>query len=160
MQKRCGVVNLNGGEPFLLKQYLSLDAIRVQVEAPDWRAAIAAAGQLLVDRGQAKPAYVQAMIRAVETLGPYIVLTPGVALAHARPSSDVIKPGVSLITLRAPVNFGSAANDPVDLVFAFSAVDAQSHLATLRQVAGLLDRPEALEGIRRAAKPADVLHWL
>ena len=35
---------------------------------------------------------------------------------------------MSLVRLASPIEFGSEANDPVDLVFAFGAVDKEAHL--------------------------------
>jgi len=43
------------------------------------------AGAFLVDTDAVFPSYVDAMVRAVEELGPYMVVAPGIALAHARP---------------------------------------------------------------------------
>jgi len=55
------------------------------------------AGAFLVDTDAVFPSYVDAMVRAVEELGPYMVVAPGIALAHARPEdggeTDVHEPG-------------------------------------------------------------------
>src|SRR5690625_5953189 len=57
-------------------------AVRLDVAATDWREAIRASGDLLVDTGAIGTSYVEAMVRTVEEHGPYIVITPGFALAH------------------------------------------------------------------------------
>lgn len=51
--------------------------------ADDWRAAVRAAGALLVEACDCPPAYTDAMIATVKAHGPYIVITPGFALPHA-----------------------------------------------------------------------------
>lgn len=51
--------------------------------ADDWRAAVRAAGALLVEAGVTAPAHTDAMIATVDAHGPYIVITPGLALPHA-----------------------------------------------------------------------------
>ena len=86
------------------------------------------AGAFLVDTDAVFPSYVDAMVRAVEELGPYMIVAPGIALAHARPEDGVKRMCMSLVRLASPVEFGSEANDPVDLVFAFGAVDKEAHL--------------------------------
>ena len=58
---------------------------RVRVSVADWRAAIKAACQPLLDAGAIEERYVQRCIEIVQAQGPYIVLAPGLALAHARP---------------------------------------------------------------------------
>ncbi|MFV0405546.1 MAG: PTS sugar transporter subunit IIA [Propioniciclava sp.] len=114
----------------------------------DWQAAIQQAGGLLVDLGVAQPRYVQACIDSVLERGPYIVLSKGVALAHARASEGAQALGVTLTRLDHPVSFGHPSNDPVDLVFAFCTPDDEGHVVMLRNLAlslgkGLADRLRA-----------------
>jgi PTS system ascorbate-specific IIA component len=102
-----------------------------QVE--DWREAVRTAAGLLVDLGVADAAYVEACVASVEKNGPYIVLTKGVALAHAQVEVGVTSEGIGLLRLAEPVAFGHPANDPVDLVFAFSTSGGDAHLAMIRR---------------------------
>src|SRR5512141_2453888 len=120
----------------MLSDYISADQIRLQAPAADWRAAVQAGGDLLLNAGVCEPRYIQAMILAVEELGPYMVLAPGIALAHARPEDGVLKMGMAILTLAVPVNFGSPENDPVSLVIAFGGVDKHSHIKMLQELAG------------------------
>jgi PTS system ascorbate-specific IIA component len=69
-----------------LTQLLPVDAIRIGETAADWRAAVRLAGDALVASGATTPAYTDEMVATVEQLGPYIVIAPGIALAHSRPS--------------------------------------------------------------------------
>ena len=96
--------------------------------------AIEAAGDLLVTSGRATPEYVEQMVAAVEEFGPYIVIAPGIALAHARPSEAVLDTGMSLAVLAEPIEFGSA-NDPVRLVFGLAAKDHDGHIEALAALA-------------------------
>ena len=81
------------------------------------------------------------MIDNVETNGPYIVVAPGFAFAHARPRRgaphrDVVgAPG-------APVAFGHATNDPVDLVVALAATDDRAHAAAMADLAKVVGSPD------------------
>ena len=61
-------------------------------------------------------------------LGPYMVIAEGIALAHARPSEAVISTGLSVVTLKSPVEFGSERFDPVSIVFGLAAVDHDGHI--------------------------------
>ena len=58
-------------------------AIRLDAHVKDWREALQAVGHLLVATDIATPRYTQAMIDNLEKNGPYIVVAPGFALAHA-----------------------------------------------------------------------------
>lgn len=133
-----------------LARLLHRATIELDVPATDWRESVRRAGALLVRVGAAEPRYADAMIRVVEELGPYIVVAPGIALAHARPEDGVLAPGISLVRLATPVNFGSTANDPVDLVFALAAIDNEAHVAALRQLALLLAEARVVDAIRAA----------
>ena len=109
-------------------------SLAVAVTASDREAAIRASGQLLVESGRVTADYIDQMVAAVEEFGPYIVIAPGIALAHARPSESVLATGLSLAVLASPVEFGSH-NDPVNLVFGLAAVDHDSHLTVLAELA-------------------------
>jgi len=129
---------------------------RVRVTADSWPAAVQAAGRGLVDSGAAEDRYVQRCVAQVRAVGPYIVVAPGIALAHARPEDGAVTLGVSVAVLDRPVNFGHAANDPVDVVFAFCSPDRDSHVGLLsslarRLVSGLADRLRAAPDDETAA---------
>ena len=121
-----------------LSALLSVDAIRIRVTAADWRAAVREAGDALVSSGATTEAYTDEMIAAVEELGPYIVIAPGIALAHSRPSPAVIRAGMSLVTLAEPVTFGHSKNDPVRLVVGLAAPDEDGHVTALSTLAEFL----------------------
>jgi len=122
-----------------LSSLLPVTSIHTGVRVRDWHAAIEEAGNLLVAVGAVEPRYVQAMIRAVDEHGPYIVIYPGVALAHALPEEGSLSLAFSLIILDPPVLFGNEENDPIRAVFALAAVDGESHLAAIEDLMELLD---------------------
>lgn len=133
-----------------LVQLLAQEQVKAKQDAADWREAVAIAGRLLVDAGCCTDDYVRAMQEGVIEFGPYIVIAPGVAMPHARPEAGVLKPGVSIITLAEPREFGNEANDPVDFVIAFAAVDKNAHIKTLQQIVGLLENEQAMAAVRAA----------
>lgn len=111
--------------------------VKVHVPAADWAEAIRAAGQVLVNAGSITDQYILNMIQAVKELGPYIVLMPGLALAHAAPCDAVKKTDISLITLERPVDFGSVNGD-VSVVLCLACVDRTSHMEKLSEIAEVL----------------------
>ncbi|MCB2210403.1 PTS sugar transporter subunit IIA [bacterium] len=138
----------------MLEKVLTEDVIRLNVEVDNWEGAVRAGGQLLLDAGKCNPEYIDAMVRTVEKMGPYMVLAPGLALAHARPQDGTLAIGLSLITLKTPVAFGSKANDPVELVISFCAVDKEGHVDVLKALAGFL-REEANQRLLKEAETVD-----
>ncbi|TDL38198.1 PTS sugar transporter subunit IIA [Kocuria rosea] len=140
-----------------LSRLLDLGSICLDEPAEDWRAAIALAGQLLERQGATSSEYTQAMIDSVEENGPYIVVAPGFAFAHARPSEAVHRTAMSWVRLARPVEFGHAANDPVTLVVALSAKDQKEHLQAMRTLATLLGSPRTRTALDEARTPEEVL---
>ncbi|WP_030677403.1 PTS sugar transporter subunit IIA [Streptomyces sp. NRRL B-1347] len=136
-----------------LSELLPGEAIRLGAAAEDWRGAVRAAGDLLVATGSSTDAYTAEMIRSVEDNGPYIVLAPGFAFAHARPSPAVLRTGMSWVRLARPVEFGHETNDPVDLVVALAARDASQHTEAMASLARLLADPETERALRDAPTP-------
>lgn len=110
----------------------------VAVTAANWQEAIRASCQILLTRGAIETRYVERCIATVEEHGPYIVVAPGIALAHARPEDGARALGLAVATLAAPVEFGHPENDPVDVVFAFSSPDREQHVELLALVAGAI----------------------
>ena len=122
----------------LLNQALAEGSISVRATASNWKQALELAGDALVRSNRTTPQYTEAMVQAFEELGPYMVIAPGIALAHARPSEAVLGTGLALITLSEPVVFGSEANDPVQLVIGLAAVDHDSHINLMASLSELL----------------------
>lgn len=148
---------LKGGEPKLLSELLKGNTIELNVDVKDWSDAITKGGQLLYNAGCIDKCYIQAMIKAVKELGPYIVIAPGIALPHARPESGSKKVGMSLITLNKAVNFGNKENDPVSIVICLSAIDNSSHLKALSEVVGILEDEKNIELIKNSVNKDVIL---
>lgn len=137
----------------------ALGSLAVGVAATNRDAAIFTAGELLVASGRTTPDYTQAMMAAIEEFGPYIVIAPGIALAHARPSESVLSTGLSLAVLAEGVEFGSP-NDPVRLVFGLAATDHDAHLGALSALAERLSDEAFVNSLLNASTTADLRELL
>jgi PTS system ascorbate-specific IIA component len=133
-------------------------AIDIGAFAADWRGAVALSGAALARSGAAKPGYAAEMIRMIEDHGPYVVIAPGLALAHARPGPQVISNGLSIVTLTEPVWFGHAHNDPVRVVLGLAIAEPGAHLAAVSAVANIFNDSTAIEQLADATTAAEVLH--
>lgn len=125
-------------------------AIVIGARAAGWREAVRLAGDALVDSGCTTPEYTEAMIRMVDDHGPYIVIAPGLALAHARPGPEVHCDGISIVTLAEPVEFGHAHNDPVRVVIGLAGVAADAHLTAVAELANAFNDPAAIPALAQA----------
>ena len=73
----------------MLSSYFDKHSIRVAAQELSFSEAVAEATGLLVSAGQAKPEYIAEVLANLEALGPYFVVAPGVAIAHA--ASDAVE---------------------------------------------------------------------
>ncbi len=122
----------------LLNQALAEGSIQLHAQASNWKQSLELAGAALEQSHRTTGEYTKAMVAAFEELGPYMVIAPGIALAHARPSDAVLSTGLSLVTLSDPVPFGNVSNDPVSLVIGLAAVDHDSHIDLMAALSELL----------------------
>lgn len=135
---------------FSLANLLPFEAVSAKVEAADWREAVTATGDLLVSTGSTTPQYTQQMIAALERLGPYIVVAPGFALAHAQASDDVLRTGMSFVQLAEPVAFGHKKNDPVRIVVGLASKDHSAHMAALKELSQFMVSKEKMDELASA----------
>lgn len=139
-----------------LSSLLEPSRIRVDAQVNDWKEAIRLAGGLLEDDRVIEPAYTQAMIDTVVDKGPYIVIAPGFAFAHARPSAAVHDTAMSWVRLATPVEFGHKRNDPVSLVVALAAVDDSAHTKAMAQLARIIGDKGTYSRLNEAASASEV----
>jgi len=131
------------------------DGVELATSAPDWRAAVRLAAAGLARTGAAEPEYADEMIRMIDEHGPYVVIAPGLALAHARPGPEVRADGLSVVTLTTPVPFGHPHNDPVRVVIGLAAGYA-THLSVVAALANVFNDTDAVDRLAAAASASEV----
>jgi PTS system ascorbate-specific IIA component len=131
------------------------EGVELGATAADWRAAVRLAGAALARTGAAEPSYADEMIRMIEEHGPYVVVAPGLALAHARPGPDVLRDGLSVVTLATPVLFGHPHNDPVRVVVGLAAGYA-THLPVIAALANVFNDADAVGRLAEAGSASEV----
>lgn len=132
-------------------------AIVIGAEAATWRDAVRLAGSALESSGAARAGYSEEMIRMIEEHGPYVVIAPGLALAHARPGPDVLRDGLAVVTLRTPVPFGHPHNDPVSVVLALAIRSIEGHLESIAELANVFNNASAIPAIAAAPDAATII---
>lgn len=130
--------------------------IKVNETVSSWEEAIYRAGDVLVKAGSITKDYIDKMISVVKEYGPYIVISPRLALAHAAPGEYVLRNDISLITLSSPVNFGSD-NDPVSVILCMGCTDHSSHLNRLSKIAEVLSNERLIDDLIEAKTVEDIM---
>ena len=126
------------------------DKIKIMDEPMTWEESITNAGELLIKKGSVQPSYVEAMIKSVHTNGPYIVIAPNIAFAHARPEDGANETDIALLISKQAVAFSEAEHHQCKLIFAFAAKDNTGHLEVLTGLSEFLGDEEKVEGLINA----------
>ncbi len=127
----------------MLKDFLKGN-IKIVESVDNWQKAIKLASQSLIDNGNIKPQYVDAIIETTNKNGPYYILTDGMAMPHARPENGVIKTGISFLKVTNGVKFDNVEKK-VYLLFTLAAEDANGHQDAIAQLADFLDDEEKMK---------------
>lgn len=126
----------------MLEDVLKDSNILLNEQVKTWEESIRRVSEPLIKEKVIEPSYVTAMIDSVKEYGPYIVIGKYIALAHARPEDGVNQLGISVATLKQPIEFGNEENDPVKIIFCLAAVDSYSHLNIMKSLIELINDEE------------------
>lgn len=139
---------------------LKEESIRLDVECEDWRQAIRAAAEPLLEERAIKPVYVEKMIESILKNGTYFVYCPGVALAHAGPLDGVLHFGVSLARLKIPVCFGHELHDPVSYILCMASAEKDEKLQEVLEIMNLLSKPDIIAMLDVKSRPSEILELI
>jgi PTS system ascorbate-specific IIA component len=134
----------------VLISYFGAGSIVAQDTSPSFADAVSQSVSLLVESGKTQVSYVDEVLESLKTLGPYFVIAPGLALAHAKPSDSVLEPGMALLRLTEPVISGSA-NDPVSLIFSMCSPNASEHMEMLGDFGQLMSTDNVMNALLNAS---------
>ena len=135
-------------------------AVVLGAHVADWRGAVREAGRALTRSGSTRPEYADRMIAVIEEFGAYVVIAPGLALAHARPGPDVRREGLAVVTLAEAVPFGHPHNDPVRVVVGLAVSNAEEHVASVARLANAFNDSGIVGRVARARTADDVRELL
>ena len=129
-----------------LRKMLTRKVVRLGVEGLKTpQEVIAYGGSLLEAAGKVNRQYITDMISAYESLGPYIVMAPGLAMPHARPGGNVAENGISFLQLKTPVAFQHSFSEPVKIVITLAGASDNGHIDLLQDLSSFLGGEGVIE---------------
>ena len=131
--------------------------IHVVQNVASWQQAITLASQPLLQSNKINESYVQSMIDSVDQYGPYIVISPQVALAHALPKDNVFSLSVSMLKINEPIYFD---NEQVSVVLVLAPIDEKSHLGILKDIMDLFNQSKFVKKLFDAIDSNTILNLL
>lgn len=133
----------------MIQDILEDENILLTNEKFTWQEAIRYVAQPLLDSDTITENYISAMIQNVEEYGPYIVIAPHMALAHARPEDGAKKLGLSVAIFENQIAFGDEEEQKVSVAFCLSAIDSFSHLNVMKSLVNLIRSTDKIEQLSR-----------
>ncbi|WP_439328193.1 PTS sugar transporter subunit IIA [Lonepinella sp. BR2357] len=122
----------------LKESLIANNSIKLNQTANTWEDAIKIGTDLLIASGAIEPRYYDNIIAKVKEIGPYIILSPGLAMPHARPEEGVIKTAFALVTLTTPVVFDSR-DEPVSVLITLAGSDSTQHMQGIMEITQVLE---------------------
>lgn len=136
------------------------DTIQIKHSVTNWRQAISLAAQPLLSRQWITQNYINRMIQNVEQHGPYIVVAPKIAIAHAKPEDGALKLGMSLLKVENEVPFSNHQKHHVQIVIVLVTVDNKSHLKALSQLIKLFSNQKNIDHLLELQSSREVYEFL
>lgn len=140
-----------------LADLLNKNTISLNKEAKDWKDAIKVSSSSLIELGVIDESYVKAMIRNIESLGPYIIILENVALPHSKPENGVNRLGISLTTFKEEICFSDNERHKARVFIVLAPKDKESHLNALVSINKMLSNKSNLEKILNASCKSEIL---
>ncbi|MEB7658410.1 PTS sugar transporter subunit IIA [Mammaliicoccus vitulinus] len=140
-----------------MTQIIKEEHIQLREKVANWEESIQVAAAPLLQESYFNDDYVKSMIKSVHDMGPYIVIAPEIAIAHARPNDNVHKVGLSLLKLEEHINFSDNSHY-ASLVFVLSAIDNEAHLEILKKLATILSDKETVQSLILANSKSEIIN--
>lgn len=142
-----------------MAELLKKDFITVSTSSCDWKEAIKRSAKPLEQFGYIEQRYAEEAIQKVEEYGDYIVVSRGVALAHAGKDSGVIKDGLSLLVSKDGISF-QKDNDKVNLIFCFACTGEKEYLDLIKEIVAVGKEQNRLKMILNCNTTEEIYHTL
>lgn len=139
---------------------LKEEYIHTAQSVSDWKSAIKLAAHSLIEDDYITETYRDAMISNVEKHGPYIVISPKVAIPHAKPEDGVKQLGMSLLKLEEAVSFSNDSKHDVFLIITFAPFDQESHLRALSQLTGLFSKRDTVDRLIKLQSSQEIYQYI
>lgn len=119
-------------KPSTLLKMLDQKYLRLEAGALGWKEAMNLAAEELIKDGYFDENYLAEAIDNVEEYGNYIIITKGIALAHAGKTAGVYNDGLSLLVAKDGIAFDE--DEQVDLLFFFSQKGDTDYLDLFKEI--------------------------
>ncbi len=132
--------------------------IQIENGSLGWKDAIRKVSSPLLEAGYVTENYVEKAITNAEEYGSYIIISQGIALAHAASWDGALKNGLGLLVCKGGIRFFEG--EEVDLMFFSAQFDGEHYLAMFREINKLGSDTRGFERLRASTSAEEVLRNL
>ncbi|MEG1206440.1 MAG: BglG family transcription antiterminator [Angelakisella sp.] len=141
-----------------LAELLTEDRVEIFDEQMVWREAVQAACGALLEKQSITQRYVDHILLSLEVYGPYMFLSPGLMLAHAKPTDGTNRLDISVAIFRQTVEFGE--DHFAKVLFVLSPVDGERHLDILKDIIAIFSVQQRVEELAACETAGEALTFI
>lgn len=143
----------------VLAQMLTTSDIKIKQGMITWEQGILEAADILKKKGCVGDEYGERAVENVKEYGDYIIISKGIALAHAgKKEAHVYKDGLSLVMCPDGIEF--TEGNIVYLVFCFATVGEKEYLKLFQEIIALGKTKKKMKEILQQKNVASLYHVL
>ncbi len=143
----------------ILAQMLDPSKIRIKQEKITWEQGILQAADILEKKGCVGSDYGKKAVENVKEYGDYIIISKGIALAHAgKKEAHVYKDGLSLVMCPEGIEF--TEGNIVYLVFCFAVAEEKDYLKLFQEIIALGKTQKKMKDILQQKNVVSLYHSL
>lgn len=134
----------------MLRYFHDNDLVRISDKQPEnWEEAIRISCDNLIDKSIINDTYVEEVIAAVHSYGPYIVIVPGVAMPHSTDKSEgVFGTAIAFTKFKQKVYFEAGNEEKqAKLFFTLAAKNPDEHMTNIANLSDLLMTDGVIESL-------------
>lgn len=137
-----------------IKDLLTPDNIHTTSRTLTWSQAVQRAFLPLLKKDAVTEGYVTEITNKLALNGPFMIVKPGVLLAHSAPSAKVHRLSMSLLKLDHPITFD---DEQIDVVIGLAPKGEKQHLRALSGLLGILQDPKQYHTLRYARNKQELV---
>lgn len=143
----------------ILAQMLDPSKIMIKQEKITWEQGILQAADILEKKGCVGSDYGKKAVENVKEYGDYIIISKGIALAHAgKKEAHVYKDGLSLVMCPEGIEF--TEGNIVYLVFCFAVAEEKDYLKLFQEIIALVKTQKKMKDILQQKNVVSLYHSL
>ncbi|MGT2948762.1 BglG family transcription antiterminator [Streptococcus devriesei] len=140
-----------------LMELLRAENILVQKNKVSWQKSVKHLGDILYQTDCIEHSYTNTIMDHLHQYGPFMVISEGVALLHAKPEDGVKKLGVALSVFQNDLDFLGRS---VSLLFMLAAVDTYQHIGVIENIIKICESESLLRDLKKCRTNLEVYHTL